>query len=524
MVNLFSEHIPAALAGIAALGGAALTWLALRYRYARRLEAIQNHERERYRELTLKHREVVGELNDCREQRAARHQELLEVQERLLEETEKRAAHAQQAARIPSLEVQLEQRRQDKQQLLEEVSRLKEENASLHTMLEKERDSARDKIRAITAVGDEFKQAFQNLANEALRHNNQMFLDLAKTSFERFHHHARTDLDERRQAVQQLVSPLGETLHKFEQELKDIERRRQHAYARLVAQTENLGAAHDRLLAETAKLVKALSQPQIRGRWGEMTLKRVVELAGMTEHCDFQLQASVGEDKRLRPDLTILLPGSRTVVVDAKAPLAAYMKAMESSEEEERAQWLRDHGRAIRNHIQQLATKKYWTQFRASPEFVVLFLPGESFFSAAVEQDPQLIEEGVRHRVILATPTTLIALLKAVAYGWQQHRMTENAMQISELGKELYRRLKRMTKTFQDLGTQLKKTVDQYNRTLGTMESRVLVSARRLSELGGSMDQHMAAPPPLDVQPRSPATATLDRDENDPHQARGKKE
>ncbi len=356
--------------------------------------------------------------------------------------------------------------------------------AALAARLE-EQKRAFEAQRALLADAErQLGDAFKALSADALRASSASFLQLAGQALEKYQEGARGDLERRQQAIGALVTPVREALGRFEAQVGEIEQRRAGAYSELREQVRSMGDAQNQLRLEAGNLVRALRTPQVRGRWGEIQLKRVVELAGMSEHCDFTEQHSVdAEAGRLRPDLVVHLPGDRTVVVDAKAPLSAYLEAVEATDDARRAVFLADHARQVRDHMVALSRKSYWDQLGATPEFVILFLPGESFFSAALEQDGSLLEMGAERRVILATPTTLISLLKAVSYGWKQETVTANAQRVAEAGRDLHKRVADLAAHVVKLGRHLAGSVESYNAFVGSLESRVLPAARRLKDL-----------------------------------------
>lgn len=355
------------------------------------------------------------------------------------------------------------------------------------------------------------KEIFVAAASDALQRNNSQFIALANETFQKHQEGAARDLSEREKAINELVKPVKESLDRFDLKIQEVEKARVGAYEGLTSQVRGLFDSQQQLRSETTNLVNALKTPRIRGRWGEIQLRRVVELAGMIAHCDFAEQQSANtEEGRLRPDMVVRLPGQKTVVVDAKSPLDAYLLALEAADETDRGAHLATYAAAIRGHIAQLSAKNYWEQFQSAPEFVFMFLPGESFYSAALEADPSLIESGVGQRVILATPTTLIALLKAIAYGWRQERLAEDAEKIGNLGKELYERVCTLGTHFFGLGSSLERAVEKYNEAARSLETRVLVSARRFKELPiAATDKEIERAKQIETIPRQLQTPDL---------------
>lgn len=366
---------------------------------------------------------------------------------------------------------------------------LSEKTTQLQLAEERERMQAqlrREQAEALERQQQQFENAFKALSADALSRNTEQFIALATQTFGKLQEGARGDLEQRRQAVEALVKPLRESLRQVDEKLQSVEKARAGAYAGLQDQIRMLLDSQNRLQGETKNLVHALKTPGARGRWGELQLERTVEFAGMTEHIEFIKQVHVaGDEGILRPDLVVRLPGDKQIVIDAKAPLDAYLKALECEDRERETALLEQHAAQIRAHIRVLAGKRYWRQFESAPEFVVMFLPGEVFFSAALEKDPGLIEFGSVENVLLATPTTLIALLKAAAYGWRQEAIAERAREITQIGRELYDRLVTQAEHFEDLGKALARAVDSYNKSLRSLESRVLVTARKFETLTG---------------------------------------
>jgi DNA recombination protein RmuC len=360
---------------------------------------------------------------------------------------------------------------------------------------------------------------FEAVSARVLRDAQRSFLQLAESQLGQHHITSREDLEKRQRAVEQIVKPIAESLAKVDGKLELLEQARRETQGSLTAHLRSVTETQEKLRTETANLVTALRSPHTRGRWGEMQLRRVCELAGMVERCDFVEQSSFDSDAgRLRPDVVVQLPGGKTLVVDAKAPLEAYLSAVEATDPDQRRLYLETYGRHVRDHVAKLSQKAYWSQFDSSPEFVVMFLPGESLYSAALEQVPGLIDESVGQKVLVASPTTLIAVLRAAAYGWRQEKVAESARAVSELGGELHSRLGTLVGHFMKLGRSLETSVKAYNETVGSLESRVLVTARKLTDHGAAAGEaELATPQQVESAPRSVQAIEADDDEINVH-------
>ena len=365
-----------------------------------------------------------------------------------------------------------------------------------------------DRLSLLEQSETRLRAAFDSLAGETLRTNSELFLRLAREALGRDQAVAAGALREREVAIAALVDPLRSALERTEAQVQMLERERREAFTALRTQIETLAGSQAQLQRETRNLVTALRRPEVRGRWGELTLRRLVELAGLSEHCDFteQLQL-VGGEGALRPDLVVHLPDARDLVIDAKTPLEAFLAALDAETDEERAQALRRHAQQVETRVRELASKNYWAQFERSPEFAVLFLPGDQFLSAALAERPELLETALGQRVIIATPSTLIALLKAVAYGWRQSAVAHNAAQIRDLGQELYRRLSTFNGHLGRMGQRLSSAVEAYNAAVGSLERQVLPQARRFADLGVTADAPLAPLEPIGQLVRNPAAA-----------------
>ena len=406
-------------------------------------------------------------------------------------------------ATADELRRQLELDRQDRTVLRRDLAEAQQARAAAEARIEGVTKQLADQKSLLDQARQELLYSFQGLSGEALKQNNEAFLKLASVSFEALHAKADGALQQRQEAIDGLVRPLQESLQRYDEHMRQLEQSRQSAYGGLDQHLKSLAESHQRLQQETGNLVKALRAPAVRGQWGEITLKRVAELAGMVEHCDFAEQQSVtAEDGRFRPDMVVQLPGGRRIIVDAKTVLSAYLDAHDARDDAQRAEALRRHAEQVRKRMDELSLKAYWSQFDHAPEFVVLFLPGEQFLGAALDQDPRLIEEGFTRGVVLATPATLVALLRAVAYGWRQERLNAHAEEAGRLGKDLYERMAVLAEHFNDVGHALSKSVSAYNRAVGSLETRILPAARRFKELGVSSDKEIPLLEPAELVPR----------------------
>ena len=382
-------------------------------------------------------------------------------------------------------------RLQDDVRLLE--TRIKDQDA-----LQTERDSAYE------AATTRLATAFSDLANQSLKSNSETFLRLAEQNLGAHQERAKRDLGAREQAVENLVRPIRDALQQSQKQISELEKARSEAYGGIKSQLETMQLSQQSLTQETHNLTKALRRPEVRGRWGEITLRRLVELAGMVEHCDFQEQVhTTTEGSNIRPDMIVRMPDQRELVVDVKTPLDAYLEAVEAKDDAQRQLGLTRHARNVKNHIRLLSSKAYWKQFSKSPEFVILFIPGDQFLSAALNEEPELIEDALSQQIILATPTSFVALLKAVAYGWRQLALADNAEEIRTLAEDLYGRLSSFVGHLNKVGKQLSSSVDNYNRAMGSLERKVLPGARKFVELGIHAKKPIEPIESIEAVPRS---------------------
>lgn len=382
--------------------------------------------------------------------------------------------------------------------------RLEAELETLETSLKNQEALRNERETAFEAANAKLAQSFADLANRSLASNSENFLRLAEQNLSAQQERAKRELGEREKAVENLVKPLRDALAAAQKQIGELEKSRSEAYGGIKSQLETMQLSQQSLAQETQNLVKALRRPEVRGRWGEITLRRLVELAGMVEHCDFQEQVhSVGDDQVIRPDLIVRMPDRRELVVDVKTPLDAYLEAVEATDDAQRKLGLKRHARGLREHIRTLASKAYWAQFADSPEFVILFIPGDQFLSAALNEEPELIEYALSQQIILATPTSFVALLKAVAYGWRQLALADNAAEIRTLAEDLYGRLTTFVGHLNRLGRQLASSVENYNRAVGSLERSVLPGARKFTELGVHTKKDMDKLESLEPVPRT---------------------
>ncbi len=429
-------------------------------------------------------------------------------------EIEKRASGAE--AIVIELRQQVQQKDTEINQIRNELDVERQSKVEALTKLDASQKSFEEQKALIEAMKTEMTDTFNALSSAALKSSSEDFLRLASEHLGKVVADTKGKLGEHQAAMDGMIKPLYETLKRYEEQIRSIEESRHKAYGSLEEQLRALALTHENLQRETSNLVSALRKPQVRGRWGEMQLRRVAELSGMSMHCDFTEQQSMDTEKgRIRPDMIVHLPMEREIVVDSKVSLEAYLDAIAATTEDERKAKMEKHAQQVRSHMNKLASKEYWSQFKQSPEFVVLFIPGESFLSSALDMDNTIIEDGIEKRVIVATPTTFIALLRAIAYGWRQEQLTKNAQEISELGRQLYERMNILVQHFDSIGSNLEKAISAYNKAVGSMESRILPSVRRFKELGVTGADEIPVIEQIDQTPRNLSILELDSDRDD---------
>jgi DNA recombination protein RmuC len=445
--------------------------------------------------------------------------------EQTLQETRDRASSAEGKASalegtVTELRTQAElhsqQAAKDFEELRADLSSEQKARVTAETQAKDTLGRLKEEKKLLADAKEKLTDAFKSLAGDTLDNTTSSFLKLAKETFEKVLNEAKGDLGQRQEAIRGLVKPLSESLRQFEEHVRVLEKNREGAYSGIKEHLENLASVQQQLQKETGNLVSALRTPQVRGKWGEMTLRRVVELAGMSEHCDFTEQVSVqSESGRLVPDMIVHLPAGREIVVDAKVSLDAYLKATSAESEDERKEFFATHARQTRAHMRSLGGKAYWNQFENTPEFAVMFIPGESFLAAAAHHDHRLIEDSMGKQIVLATPTTLIALLWAVAYGWRQEQIAKNAQAVSDLGKQLYDRMRVLAGYISQVGTGLEKANSSYSKAVSSMESRVLPAARRFKDLGVASGDDITTLEPIETTPRSISIPEITGDEEE---------
>jgi DNA recombination protein RmuC len=422
----------------------------------------------------------------------------------LAQAREQRAVFEERANQTDFLRADIANKEERIQTLSEDLYAFREAKSNLETQIFEERKAFEEQKALLDQAQTKLADAFNALSSDALRKNNQSFLELARETLDGFNKEAKGELEKRKQAIDTLVAPLKEGLEKVDLHIKSLEDKRSSAYATLSEQVKSLADTQTKLQTETSNLVKALRNPNQRGRWGEMQLKRVVEMAGMLEWCDFHEQQTTTHDgNMLRPDITVKLPNNKTIVVDSKTPLDAYLTAVEAQDDVAKVEAYKQHAKQVREHIRQLSSKRYWDQFECTPELVVMFIPGEPVFGAALEHDPSLIEYGVDCKVLIATPVTLIGLLRSIAYGWRQEGLEQNAQKISQLGRDLYSRIANLADHFAKVGKSLDRAVGSYNEAVGSLEMRVLPQARKFKELQASTSEDIDTIEPLERTTRA---------------------
>ena len=495
----------AILAATAGIVGLIIGWLFTKLAYLKKLGQMDAKCQADIAGLTETVHSKSDESSAYKAQLDGVRKEITSANERILNLSQQLSAAQSRLDQMGAQAHELDNARKEIKDLLSEISELKQETATLQTRMAGEQKAAEEKIALLKDMKTNLEETVQSLSSSALEKNNRAFLDLANSAFTKYLESAKTDFEHRSKAVKDIVSPVKEALNKYDEQIRAVEREREKAYGGLSQQVISLSQTQTELQKETGKLVKAMRVPHVRGRWGEITLRRVAELSGMENQCDFYEQPTTSSaDGVLRPDMMVCLPGSRRIIVDAKVPLSAYLDALEAETEEQREKRLNAHARHVQNHIRQLSQKAYWAQFDPSPEFVVLFIPGENFFSAALSQNPDLIEFGARRGVILATPTTLITLLKTISFAWRQEAMAENAKTISLLGKDLYERLNTLAKHVNRLGRDIDRCAQTYNQVLGSFERRVFSTARKFNELGITLkeDKDLMTVDPVETKTR----------------------